>query len=314
MDILIVDDSPTTSAILKRTLESMGHIVVDIVGNGEAALRAYRVTHPDLVTMDIVMPHVDGIEGTKKIIDFDPGAVIVMVTSQDRMTVVSRALAAGARGYVMQPLKIDDLAEAIEKAPNHKARIVRGALTWEFDEGLDEEAQEKKKRKKAKAPPPKPIPPPGPEEQAEQPVKRKGPFDPNQPLRTLIVEDSPVTVVVMKEILAELGHKVVGTAGTGASALAAYRALQPDLVTMDVVMPDMDGIEATRQIVESFPDAMVVMVSGQGWEATVARALAAGASGYVVQPVGKYKLREVLRMIPKFRATIKNGVLTWEPR
>ncbi|HEY1722458.1 MAG TPA: response regulator [Magnetospirillaceae bacterium] len=309
MDVLIVDDSPTTSAILQRTLEKMGHRVVDVVGNGEAALRAYRVNYPDLVTMDVVMPHVDGIEGTKKIIEFDPNAVIVMVTTQDRMTIVSRALAAGARGYILQPLNLDELAEALKKAPSHRAKIVRGTITWEYDEGLDEEATGKKKTKSPSklAPPPAPV-------ASQTPAKPAARFDPNRPLRVLVVEDSPVTLAVMKEILAELGHTVVGTAGTGADALAAYRALKPDLVTMDIVMPDMDGIEATRLITQSFPDATVVMVTGQGWEGTIARALAVGASGYVVQPVGKYKLREVLRMVPKFKATLKNGVLAWEPR
>jgi two-component system chemotaxis response regulator CheY len=82
-----------------------------------------------------------------------------------------------------------------------------------------------------------------------------------QSLNVLIVDDSMLAVQVLKNALEELGHKVVKTAGTGVAALAAYKACNPDIVTMDITMPDMDGIVATGNIVKAFPDARVIMVT-----------------------------------------------------
>lgn len=115
-------------------------------------------------------------------------------------------------------------------------------------------------------------------------------------LRILVVDDSLITVKKLSSMLSLLGHKVVMTAGTGKEALAAYEECNPDLVTMDITMPDMDGIEATRLIRERFPDALIVMVTSHGQEKMVLDALQAGAKGYVLKPFRQDKLHEVIEM------------------
>lgn len=113
-------------------------------------------------------------------------------------------------------------------------------------------------------------------------------------LKILIVDDSLITVKKLTAMMETLGHDVVGTAGTGGTALAAYRALRPDLVTMDITMPDMDGVEATRRIVADFPTARIIMVTSHGQERMVIDALDAGASGYVLKPIRAEKLADMI--------------------
>ncbi len=113
-------------------------------------------------------------------------------------------------------------------------------------------------------------------------------------LQILVVDDSLITVKKLSSMLTALGHQVVRTAATGVEALATYEACQPDLVTMDITMPDMDGIEATRRIREKFPDALIIMVTSHGQEKMVLDALKAGAKGYVLKPFREDKLKEVI--------------------
>jgi len=113
-------------------------------------------------------------------------------------------------------------------------------------------------------------------------------------LNVLVVDDSLVTRKKLTVILNELGHKVVQTASSGREALPAYESCKPDLVTMDITMPDMDGIEATRSIIERFPNALIIMVTSHGQEHMVLDSLKAGAMGYVLKPFHQDKLREVI--------------------
>jgi two-component system, chemotaxis family, chemotaxis protein CheY len=117
------------------------------------------------------------------------------------------------------------------------------------------------------------------------------------PLNVLVVDDSLITVKKLTVMLQDLGHKVVETAMTGAEGLAAYRRLSPDLVTMDITMPDMDGIEATRRIIDEFPEARIVMVTSHGQEKMVLDALDSGAKGYVMKPVRPERLAEIIERV-----------------
>ncbi|MBI1905017.1 MAG: response regulator [Rhodocyclales bacterium] len=122
-------------------------------------------------------------------------------------------------------------------------------------------------------------------------------------LKILVVDDSLITIKKLSAMLDQLGHTVVRTAGTGREALQAYAECAPDLVTMDITMPDMDGIEATRLIRDRFPQALIVMVTSHGQEKMVLDALQAGAKGYVLKPFRQDKLEEVISMSLKRRAS-----------
>ena len=115
-----------------------------------------------------------------------------------------------------------------------------------------------------------------------------------QALRVMVVDDSPIITRKICMMMEMLGYLVVKTAGNGVEAIAAYRECQPDLVTMDITMPVMDGIEATRHIRGEFPDANIIMVTSHGQERMVLDALKAGAKGYVLKPFQQQRLVAVI--------------------
>jgi two-component system chemotaxis response regulator CheY len=120
---------------------------------------------------------------------------------------------------------------------------------------------------------------------------------PTQPLNVLIVDDSLLATEVLKNALHELGHRVVRTARSGIEAVNAYKATIPDVVTMDVTMPGMDGIAATQKIIKEFPDARIVMVTSHTQKGMVMDALKAGAKGYILKPLHTDKLRAILAQV-----------------
>jgi len=114
-------------------------------------------------------------------------------------------------------------------------------------------------------------------------------------LKILVVDDSPIIVRDLTVMLEELGYRVIHTAATGKEAIAAYKTCKPNVVTMDITMPDMDGIEATRLILREYPNAKVVMVTSHGQEKMVLDALKAGARGYVLKPFQRHKLYQAIQ-------------------
>jgi two-component system chemotaxis response regulator CheY len=120
-------------------------------------------------------------------------------------------------------------------------------------------------------------------------------------LNALVVDDSIITTDKLVNMLTELGHNVVQVAGTGREALAAFRQHQPDFVTMDITMPDMDGVQATRLIVDEFPQANIIMATSHGQEKMVLAAIDAGARGYILKPIRKEKLQESITKVMRPR-------------
>src|ERR1017187_3519220 len=105
------------------------------------------------------------------------------------------------------------------------------------------------------------------------------------PLNVMIVDDSLIMVQKLSLLLRGLGHEVVRVCNNGTEAIQAYPICKPHLVTMDITMPEMDGITAMTAILGENPHARVIMVTSHGQEAMVVRALDAGALGYVLKPV-----------------------------
>lgn len=113
-----------------------------------------------------------------------------------------------------------------------------------------------------------------------------------EPLNIMIVDDSALTIKQLKQAIGELGHKVVYAAKTGNEAVENYGHYNPDIVTMDITMPDMDGLAATKAILQIYPDAKIVMVTSHRQEHTVLDAIRAGAKGYIIKPFKADKLQE----------------------
>ena len=112
--------------------------------------------------------------------------------------------------------------------------------------------------------------------------------------RILIVDDSIVSRSNLRRILEEAGHEVAGEAGDGASGLDQYSQLHPDLVTMDITMPGMSGLECLKCIVKQDPEARVVMMTAIGQGPKIMEALESGARHYVTKPFETEKVVEAI--------------------
>jgi two-component system, chemotaxis family, chemotaxis protein CheY len=111
----------------------------------------------------------------------------------------------------------------------------------------------------------------------------------------LIVDDALFMRMMIKDILSKDGFEIVGEAENGVEAVKKYAELHPDLVTMDIVMPEMDGIEAVRNIIKIDPGARVLMCSAMGQQPLVVEALEAGAKDFIIKPFQPAKVVEAVR-------------------
>lgn len=102
--------------------------------------------------------------------------------------------------------------------------------------------------------------------------------------KVMIVDDAAFMRVSIKNILVKHGFDVCYEAENGAVALAKYKELQPDIVTMDITMPEMDGLASVKEILAFNPSANVIMVSAMGQESMVREAIISGAKGFIVKP------------------------------
>ena len=113
----------------------------------------------------------------------------------------------------------------------------------------------------------------------------------------LVCDDAIFMRTMITDILTQAGYEVVGEAESGAQAVERYRALKPDLVTMDIVMPDMGGIEAVREICKVNPEAKILMCSAMGQQALVVEAIQAGAKDFVVKPFQPSRVLEAVQRL-----------------
>ncbi len=116
-------------------------------------------------------------------------------------------------------------------------------------------------------------------------------------LRVLIVDDAIFMRKMISDILVENDMEIVGEADTGAKAIERYKELRPDLVTMDIIMPEMNGIDAVRKILEHDAQARIVMCSALGQQALVQEAIAAGAKDFLIKPFNAARVVEVIAKV-----------------
>jgi two-component system chemotaxis response regulator CheY len=113
----------------------------------------------------------------------------------------------------------------------------------------------------------------------------------------LVCDDAIFMRTMISDILSQAGYQIVGEAESGAQAVQKYRELKPELVTMDIVMPDMSGIEAVREICKEDPDAKILMCSAMGQQALVVEAIQAGAKDFVVKPFQPSRVLEAVQRL-----------------
>ena len=100
----------------------------------------------------------------------------------------------------------------------------------------------------------------------------------------LICDDAAFMRMMIKDILTKNGYNIAGEAENGAKAVEKYNELKPDLVLMDITMPEMDGIQALKKIKETDPNASVIMCSAMGQQAMVIESIQSGAKDFIVKP------------------------------
>ena len=117
--------------------------------------------------------------------------------------------------------------------------------------------------------------------------------------RILITDDALFMRTALKDILTQNGYEVVGEAENGEQSVALYRSLKPDVVLMDITMPDMDGIQALKVIRSEDPEAKIVMCTAMGQKNLVVEAIGAGARDFIVKP---FEAERVLAAVEKLAA------------
>ncbi|MBU6081046.1 MULTISPECIES: response regulator [Allobacillus] len=115
--------------------------------------------------------------------------------------------------------------------------------------------------------------------------------------RILIVDDAAFMRMMIKDILVKNGFEVVGEAQDGVEAVEKYAELKPDLVTLDITMPEKDGLTALKEILSSDSDAKVIMCSAMGQQSMVIDAIQAGAKDFIVKPFQADRVLEAINKV-----------------
>ena len=111
----------------------------------------------------------------------------------------------------------------------------------------------------------------------------------------LLVDDATFMRMMLRDLLTKNGYKVVGEAGNGNEAIAKYKELRPDLCIMDITMPEMDGIQAVREIKAFDSNALIVMCSAMGQQSMIIESVQAGAKDFIIKPFQHEPVLEAVR-------------------
>ncbi|MDI3281022.1 MAG: response regulator [Bacillota bacterium] len=111
----------------------------------------------------------------------------------------------------------------------------------------------------------------------------------------MIVDDAAFMRMMLKDILVKAGYEVVAEAENGSVAIEKFRETKPDIVTMDITMPEMDGITALKEIRKINPNSVVIMCSAMGQQAMVIDAIQAGAKDFIVKPFQPERVLEAVK-------------------
>lgn len=260
--VLVVDDNEYMRKRISEVLTAAGFEVAGEAADGPEGIALFGALKPDLVTMDLVMPGIDGIEAIRKIIDLDGYARIVVISSVGSDDKIDEAIGAGATEFVVKPFHDDRLTDVATAAlaEGGRLKLLKASGDW----ALDDAARSIQARTGA---------------------------------TVLVVDDSAAMRSKLVDILKLGGFGTVYEAEDGADAVAKYREHSPTVVTMDLVMPNMDGMEAISQIMAIDEEARIVVCSAMADDARVTAALNAGAREFLVKPYQVDSVVDVLSNI-----------------
>ncbi|MGJ7920949.1 response regulator [Neobacillus sp. LXY-4] len=115
--------------------------------------------------------------------------------------------------------------------------------------------------------------------------------------RILIVDDAKFMRMILTNILKKADHEVVGEGENGKEGVRLYAEVQPDLVTMDITMPEMGGVDAVKEIKQQYPDAKIIMCSAMGQQKMVVEAIEAGAKDFIVKPFDESRVLDTINRV-----------------
>jgi two-component system chemotaxis response regulator CheB len=277
--VLVVDDSPLVRAVLGEAFAAVPDIeVVGEAGDGKTAVELAERLRPDVITMDVLMPVMDGLEATARIMRDCPTAIVVVARDGgDVRTLAMEALARGALEVFPKPATGFDAtaAAALAATVRRTARVARmQAVVRAPGEG-----------------------------------RGSGPIVTGAParIRVLVVDDSPVVRTVLRAGLSrESDLEIVGEASDGAQAVRMAAELRPDLVTMDLLMPIMGGTDATLRIMRECPCPILVLVGAPGSSSPSEQdALAGGALEVFHKPAEGFDDTSLQRLVGTIRRMVQ---------
>ncbi|MGE5582812.1 MAG: response regulator [Bacillota bacterium] len=115
--------------------------------------------------------------------------------------------------------------------------------------------------------------------------------------KILLVDDATIIRMILRKIFTEAGYEIIGEASSGAEGVRKYQELKPDLVTMDITMPDMSGIKALKYIKEKDPNAKVIICSAMGQKSLIFEAMQEGAVSFITKPFDEKKILETIAKV-----------------
>ena len=115
--------------------------------------------------------------------------------------------------------------------------------------------------------------------------------------RILIVDDAKFMRMTLSNILIKANHVIIGEAENGREAVEFYREHKPEIVTMDITMPEMSGLQAVKEIKKEFPEAKIIMCSAMGQQKMVVEAIEAGAKDFIVKPFDELRVTDAIKRV-----------------
>jgi len=242
--IMIVDDSKLLRKHISDILTGVGHSIVCECERGDEALSKYRTYKPDIVTMDINMPGMDGIESTEQIMKTYPGAKIIILSANSQERMILEGISKGASCFIVKPFTNDHLIRTVNRL---SAEIIKKDLI-----------------------------------EKSRPAAEDLNFSEKISGLILIIDDSKLFLQVTSDMLKREGHTII-TAQSGKDGLELAKTGNPDLIILDIVMPDIDGYDVLRELkkYEFTKNIPVIMYSSQTKKEDILLAMKLGVVDYI---------------------------------
>jgi len=242
--IMLVDDSKLVRKKLTDILTKAGHNIVCECERGDDALTCYRTYKPDIVTMDINMPGMNGIDATEAIRKVYPDAKIIIVSANNQEKMILDGIIKGASCFIVKPFSDDHVIRTVNRL------------------AVDIMKQEQAKK--------------------DLPSPKDLNFDEKISGLILIIDDSKLVLKITSDILQKDGHNII-TSQTGKEGLELARTGNPDLIILDIVMPDMDGYDVLKELKkdEFTKNIPVIMYSSKTKKEDILLAMKLGVADYI---------------------------------